>query len=144
MVDELAAGRVAGALLVSIRLLVRQVRQAQVEGALRMPELAALARLDLGGAATASELAKREQIRPQSMGATLGGLQARGLVERRPDPADGRRVLLSLTDAGRAALRDRRDARTERVAAVLAGFTRTELRQLMTAAPLIERLAQQL
>jgi DNA-binding MarR family transcriptional regulator len=99
--------------------------------------------LDGGGPATSSELAKREQIRPQSMGATLGALQSRGLIERHPDPADGRRVLLSVTDEGRAVLRTRRDARAAAVAEALRqGFTRTELKQLMAAAPLIERLSQ--
>jgi len=79
------------------------------------------------------------------MGATLGGLEVRGLLERRPDPDDGRRVVLSLTDAGRQALGSRRAARTGRLATVLAdGFTAAELQQLMAAAPLIERLAQAL
>ena len=135
---------VANALLVSIRLLVRQVRQMPVRGELTMPESSALARLDRGGPATSSALAKQEQIRPQSMGATLAGLERRGLVRRDPDPADGRRVVLSITDAGLAELRSRRNARTERLADALrsAGFSDAELDQLAAAAPLIERLAQ--
>ena len=134
--------QVARALQVSIGLLLRRVRQAQAGGDLTAPESAALARLDRGGPTTAGVLAKLEQISPQSMGATLGALEARGLIERRPDPEDGRRVVLSATDAGLQALRNRRDARTERLAGALsAGFTRAELEQLMAAAPLIERLA---
>ena len=39
-----------------------------------------------GEPATGDALAKQEQISPQSMGATLAGLQRRGLVERQPDP----------------------------------------------------------
>jgi DNA-binding MarR family transcriptional regulator len=100
-------------------------------------------RLDRGGPATPGELAKREQISPQSMGATLAALEARGLVERRPDPQDGRRAVLSVTGAGRDVLRDKRTARTDQLAQALsAGFTQAELRQLMVAAPLLERLAQ--
>ncbi|HEX3925742.1 MAG TPA: MarR family transcriptional regulator [Streptosporangiaceae bacterium] len=134
---------IAGALRVSIGLLLRRLRQAQAEGELTLPESSALARLDRGGPATASALAKLEQISPQSMGATLGGLEARGLVERRPDPADGRRVVLSVTGAGRDVLRDKRNARTQRLAKALSsGFTPGELRLLMAAAPLLERLAQ--
>jgi DNA-binding MarR family transcriptional regulator len=84
-----------------------------------------------------------EQISPQSMGATLAALEARGLVDRRPDPADGRRILLSLTDAGLVVLRTRRNVKTERLARALSGgFTPRELKQLMAAAPLIERLAE--
>ena len=137
--------QVAGALRVSIGLLVRRLRQVQAEGELTLPESSALARLDRGGPATPSALAKLEQISPQSMGATLGGLEARGLVERRPDPEDGRQVVISATEAGMAALRNRRNARTEALAQALStGFTRSELKELMAVAPLLERLAQSL
>lgn len=134
---------VAGALRVSIGLLLRRLRQVKAEGELTLPESAALARLDRGGPATPSALARLEEISPQSMGATLAALEARGLVERRPDPDDGRRAVISVTEPGLQLLHDRRNARTERLAQALsAGFTRAELRQLMAAAPLLERLAQ--
>ena len=77
------------------------------------------------------------------MGATLAALEARGLVERHPDPEDGRRVVLSIAEAGQGLLRDKRNARTEQLAKALsAGFTQAEIEQLMTAVPLFERLAQ--
>jgi DNA-binding MarR family transcriptional regulator len=108
-----------------------------------LPESSALTRLDRNGPATATALARQEQISPQSMGATLAALEARGLAERRPDPGDGRRVILSITEAGREVMRNRRNARTEQLAQALsAGFTPAELAQLMAAAPLLERLAQ--
>jgi DNA-binding MarR family transcriptional regulator len=134
--------RVAAALRVSVGVLVRRLRQ-QVKGELTLSETSALARLDRGGPTTATGLAKLEQISPQSMGATLNALESRGLVERRPDPADGRRALISVTRAGLQVLRDRRNARTQLLARALSNdFTRPELEQLMAAAPLIERLAQ--
>jgi len=134
---------VAAVLRVSIGLLLRRLRQVQPEGELSLPESSALARLDRGGPATPGALAKLEQISPQSMGATLGGLEARGLIVRRADPADGRRVVLSLTEAGHEVLRNKRGARTEQLARALsAGFTPAELGHLMAAAPLLERLAQ--
>jgi DNA-binding MarR family transcriptional regulator len=134
--------QVATALHVSTGLLLRRLRQLKAEGELTLPESAALARLNRSGPTTAGALARLEQISPQSMGATLAGLEARGLVERRPDPADGRRIVLSVSAAGQRMLRDRRSARTRQLAAALAaGFTDTELEQLMTAAPLLERLA---
>jgi DNA-binding MarR family transcriptional regulator len=133
---------VAVAVRLSIGLLLRRMRQVQVEGEPSMPESAVLVRLDRGGPTTAAELARAEQISPQSMGATLGGLEARGLVERRPDPRDGRRIVLSVSEAGLQVLHNKLDARTEQLAQALSkGFTRTELAQLMTAAPLLERLA---
>jgi DNA-binding MarR family transcriptional regulator len=136
---------VAGALRVSVGLLHRRLRQVRPEGELSLPETSALARLDRGGPATPGALAKLEQISPQSMGATLAGLEARGLVARRPDPGDGRRAVMSLTEAGRQVLQDKRAARTQQLAQALsAGFSAAELGQLMAAAPLLERLAQSL
>jgi len=65
------------------------------------------------------------------------------MIERAPDPQDGRRVFLSVTEAGRHALRDRRNAAVEQLAQALAtGFSPAELNQLMRVAPLLERLAQ--
>jgi DNA-binding MarR family transcriptional regulator len=143
MVSDPTVGKVAGALHVSMGMLVRRLRQAQGEGQLTMPESSALARLDRGGPMSASALAALEQISAQSMGATLGGLEARGFVARRADPDDGRRALVSPTKAGLQALRNMRNARTAVLAQALSsGFTRAELKQLMAAAPLIERLAQ--
>ncbi len=136
-------GDVAAALRVSVGLLVRRLRQTPGSGELTMPESSALARLERGGPTTGSALARQEQISPQSMGATLAGLEARGLVGRRPDPEDGRRAVISIAQAGRQALRSKRNARTEALArAMSSGFTPSELRQLMAAVPLIERLAQ--
>jgi DNA-binding MarR family transcriptional regulator len=135
--------QVAGALRVSIGLLRRRLRQAQADGDLTLPETSALARLDRGGPTSATALAALEQISPQSMGATLARLEARDLVERQPDPADGRRSVVSITAAGLQALWSRRNARTEQLAQALSSsFTLDELRQLMAAVPLIERLAQ--
>jgi DNA-binding MarR family transcriptional regulator len=134
---------IAAALRVSIGLLVRRLRQVQPDGELTLPETSALARLDRGGPATPSDLARLERISPQSVGATIAALEARGLVERRPDPDDGRRAVISLTETGSQMLRHRRNARTEKLAMALAdGFSPSELSQLKAAAPLIERLAQ--
>jgi DNA-binding MarR family transcriptional regulator len=133
----------AGELRTSIGLLLRRLRQAPAAGELTLPETAALARLDRGGPAASADLARAEQISPQSMGATLAALEGRGLVGRAADPADGRRAVMSLSDAGRQALRDRRSSRTEALAGGLrSGFTDDELALLRAAAPLLERLAQ--
>jgi DNA-binding MarR family transcriptional regulator len=134
--------RLAGELRVGVGLLVRRLRQVQADGELAMPEISALSRLDRGGPATASALAKMEQISPQSMGATLAGLEARGLVRREPDPEDGRRIVLSITGEGLAALGRVRSARAGHLARALAGFSPAELDQLAVAVPLLERLAE--
>jgi DNA-binding MarR family transcriptional regulator len=143
MAEELDVHDIAAALRVSIGLLLRRLRQVRPDDEITLPESSALARLDRTGPATPGALAKVEQISPQSMGATIAALEARGLVERHADPADGRRVVLSVTGAGLELLRNKRGARTEQMAQALsAGFTAAELRQLAAAAPLLERLAQ--
>jgi DNA-binding MarR family transcriptional regulator len=136
---------VAAALRVAIGLLVRKLRQAHLPGELTIAETSALSRLDRGGPATSSDMAKQDRISPQSMGATLAVLEQRGLIERRRDPADGRRVVLSITAAGRQLANDRRGARSELLAAALRdGFTAAERDLLLAAAPLLERLAERL
>lgn len=143
MQQESDIDQIAAALRVSIGLLLRRLRQVQPAGELTLPESAALTRLDRGGPTTPGALARLEQITPQSMGATLAALEARGLIERRPDPEDGRRAVMSVTQTGLRVLRDRRNARTQQLAHALSnGFTPTELEQLMAAAPLLERLAE--
>jgi DNA-binding MarR family transcriptional regulator len=136
---------VAAALQGAIGLLVRKMRQAHLPGELTLAESSALKRLDKGGPATSSDLAKQDRISPQSMGATLAALEQRGLIERHRDPRDGRRIMLSVSDAGRQMINDRRGARAEQLAATLrAAFTDGEVSQLRAAAPLLERLAEKL
>src|ERR1700760_4826878 len=131
-------GALAAELRLSIGLLLRRLRQIPTDDELTLSESEALARLDRGGPATAAELARAEQISPQSMGATLGALIERGLITKVPDPADGRRMILSVTPAGLDVLRHRRTQRTEQLARALStAFTTTELEQLATAAPLL-------
>src|SRR5580698_3305606 len=100
MPDPDKAADAAAELRVAIGLLRRRLRMVQPIDELTLPESAALTHLDRGGPATPSALARLEQISPQSMGATLAGLEERGLVRRSSDPADGRRSVMSLTDAG--------------------------------------------
>jgi DNA-binding MarR family transcriptional regulator len=141
--QDLDVRDVAATLRVTIGLLLRRMRQVQVAGGVTVPETSALARLDRCGPATSSTLARLEQISPQSMGATLSSLEGRRLIERHPDAQDGRRVVLSLTEAGHKVLRDKRDARTEMLAQALADrFTPDEIGQLVAVVPLLERLAQ--
>ncbi|MGB6581075.1 MAG: MarR family transcriptional regulator [Streptosporangiaceae bacterium] len=143
MYGEQEVEEVAAAVYLSVGLFKRRLRQVPAPGELSLPESAALRKLERGGPATVTALARAEQISAQSMGATLSALEARGLVKRQSDPADGRRAVMSVTEAGLSAVSDKRNARIAQLArALAAGFTPTELDQLMAAAPLIERLAE--
>ncbi len=143
MPTEQEVTEVAAALYLSVGLFKRRLRQLPAPGELSLPESSALRKLERGGPATVTALARAEQISAQSMGATLITLEARGLVSRQADPADGRRSVMSVTPAGLSALSDKRNARIAQLAqALAAGFSAEEMSQLMVAAPLIERLAE--
>jgi DNA-binding MarR family transcriptional regulator len=141
--DDVRADEVALALLDGVGLLARRLRQLSTVGELTLPERSALSGLDRDGPAASADLARQQQVSPQSMGATLGRLEERGLIQRRRDPDDGRRIVLSATAAGRKLLRDKRNVRAQQLSDALAdGFSPAELKRLLAAAPLLERLAR--
>jgi DNA-binding MarR family transcriptional regulator len=141
--QDAAVRETATRLRVAIGAFKRRTQETLSAGDLTVPQLTALSRLDRLGPSTTAELARREQITPQAMGATIGSLEQRGLVVRRPDSVDGRRWILGLTPAGQAAIGSGRSAVVDRVAVVLAeSFTGEQIASLDAAARLIERLAE--
>jgi DNA-binding MarR family transcriptional regulator len=137
--------RAGGDLRVALGRIVRRLRQSHQPGELTLSEVSVLSRLDRDGPATPGALAVGERVRPQAMGTTLAALEQRGMVARMPDPDDGRRVSMSVTEAGRRVLHDRRSVSTRRIAAALAeGFSPEERRRLIEVIPLLERLADHL
>jgi DNA-binding MarR family transcriptional regulator len=129
----------AGELRLVLGQLVRRLRS---EYAFPIAQASVLSRLDREGARTTSSLAAAERVRPQSMAQTVAELEADGLVSRRPDPEDGRRVLIELTRAGRERLREDRRRREGWLAEAIASeLTRDEQEALLAAVPLLERLA---
>jgi DNA-binding MarR family transcriptional regulator len=134
--------RTAAELRVFIGRLARRLRAQGVAGDLTMPEATVLARLDRDGPGTPGALAKTEKVQPQTMGATLAGLAERGLVSRAHDPDDRRRVVTSITEAGREVIYGvRRDREEVLCRAITEGLTPAELEQLTAALPLLEKLA---
>jgi DNA-binding MarR family transcriptional regulator len=143
MVSEANIRETAAALQLSVGLLKRRARETARDGELSAPEMSVLSRLDRNGPGTTAALARWEQITPQAMGATVAALEARELIARTPDPEDGRRSILTITEGGERVLRTGRNALTDLMARALAGgFTPSEIDRLRVAAPLIERLAQ--
>lgn len=137
--------RAAAQLRVAVGRIARRVRQAHAVGELTLSEISVLARLDREGPATPGRLAEGERVRPQAMGTTLAALEQRALVRRSPDAEDGRRVMMTVTPAGRALLEDRRSESTGQIARALADeFTAAERRRLLAVLPLLDRLAQRL
>ena len=121
--------------------LVRRVRAESNPDGLTWSQTAALARLQAAGATTTADLARLEQVKPQSMGATLAELEREGLVERTPHPSDGRQVLFALTDAGVEARRKRSAAKQSWLLAAIAELDPQQQQTLIAAAALLSRLA---
>ncbi|MEU7867455.1 MarR family transcriptional regulator [Dactylosporangium sp. NPDC049140] len=134
----------AAALQIAVGRLVRRLRQTHVPGELTLSEASVLSRLDRGGPATPGELAGDERVKPQAMGTTLQAMEQRGLVRRSPDPGDGRRVLITVTDDGRRLLTDRRTLKTQALAEAIAHLSADERRSLVEAARLLDKLAEEL
>jgi DNA-binding MarR family transcriptional regulator len=121
----------------------RRTQEASSTGELTNPQLTALSRLDRRGPMTTTALARREQITPQAMGATVAALEKLGLVTRSAHATDARQSILSLTPEGLAAVHSGRNAVVDKVTAVLEeSFGDAEVDVLAAAAPLIERLAE--
>jgi DNA-binding MarR family transcriptional regulator len=131
---------VASELRIVLGQLVRRLRR---EYSFPIAQASVLSRLDREGAQTTSELAAAERMRPQSMAQTLAELESDALIDRRPDPDDGRRVLIGLTNAGHDRLiNDRRRHEGWLAEAMSAELTHQEQETLIEALPLLQRLAR--
>jgi DNA-binding MarR family transcriptional regulator len=93
--------------------LKRRLREQASAGDLTPSQGAVLRHLSQHGPATVTALARLEGVRSQSMGATVTGLEALGLVKGAPDVKDGRQTILSLTPACREMIRTGRAARQD-------------------------------
>jgi DNA-binding MarR family transcriptional regulator len=104
-----------------------------------------LARLDRGGPASPGTLAEEERVSPQAMATTVAGLESKGYVIRRPDPSDGRRAIVSLTDLGAEVRHGRRTESARRLEdGLVSVLDAAELKRLSAALPLLERVAEAL
>lgn len=133
------AATVAAELRTAMGKLSRRVKR---EDLIPVGQVAVLGVLDRDGAMTTSDLATDQRVRPQSMARAVGLLLDQGLVSRRAHPTDGRKSLVELSDAGRAALEAERGRRAGWLAQVIeAELSEEERRLLARSAALMERLA---
>ena len=140
LIQAQATARELRALVGKLKRLLRE--KVGIEG-LTLSQIAVLIHLDRRGTATVSELARAENVRPQSMGATVANLQALGLVGGAPDPADGRRTLLALTQLAHEKISANRAAREDWLFhAILDRFDAGEQDALAHGVALLKRLAE--
>jgi DNA-binding MarR family transcriptional regulator len=87
-----------------------------------------------------AELTATEQVTQSAMTQLVTRLEVDGLVERRPDPADGRAVQVHLTDAGRQVLADRRADRVRRMTELVEHLDSAEGAAIAAALPALRGL----
>jgi DNA-binding MarR family transcriptional regulator len=137
------ASDLASELRALVSKLKRRMREQAESGDFTPSQTAVLLRLERDGAATVSNLARAEGIRPQSMGAVVAPLEEVGFIEGAPDPGDARQTLLSLSEIGRALLREGRAARQDWLSRTLsARLTPQELTEVAAAVALLKRLVE--
>jgi DNA-binding MarR family transcriptional regulator len=79
---------------------------------------------------TSAQLARNSFVTTQSMADMVTALEARGLIERRRDPADRRRLVIGLTAAGSALIRRYRGKVKDLERRMLSGLTDQQVEEL--------------
>jgi DNA-binding MarR family transcriptional regulator len=129
--------------------LARRMRQLYAQGSgvdrLAFLEVAVLSSLRRKGPTSPGRLAGEERVTAPAVAAALRSLVAQGLVYRRPDQLDRRRMIVAITPEGERVLRDRDRIVTARISAILAEqFTDLERDRLAELLTLADRLANHL
>ena len=106
-------------------------------------QLAALATIERQGPLAPSELAERERIKRPTATRVLARLVEAGLVERIPDPTDGRSAIVSVTPDGRALLRRLRQRKTAYLAKRLRELPDRDVEALARAAEVLEAILEE-
>jgi len=127
--------------------IVRTARRLRQEAAGAGTELsptaaAALATVERHGPLTPSELAEIERIKRPTGTRTLRQLEDAGLVDRAPDPADGRSALVSVNAAGRERLRRLRGRKNAYLARRMRDLPADDVATLERAAGILERILE--
>jgi DNA-binding MarR family transcriptional regulator len=108
-------------------------------------EAAILGYLDREGRLTTADLAQRRMVSHQSAAKSVKELLDAGMVFGEPHPDDRRKVLLGITDAGRARLQQERDQRASSLHNAIHGtLTAAEQQRLRDCVTLLTRLTTHL
>jgi DNA-binding MarR family transcriptional regulator len=102
--------------------------------------LSLLDRIETGGAQRITDLAAREGVSQPAMTALVNRLEGGGWARRAADPADGRAILVDLTEAGHERLQQHRIDLTRRIADRLAQLDEADQAALLAALPALTRL----
>jgi MarR family transcriptional regulator, organic hydroperoxide resistance regulator len=130
-----------GALLGAERRLRSRDSHRKEAGGLTNAQVRALFALGAREESTAGEIAERARLSPGAVSGMLDELEEAGIVARVRCADDRRRVLVSLTDAGRKALGERKRRWTKRWEDAMDGL---DERDLEAAAEVMRRIAASL
>jgi len=141
--DMALASRLASELRTTLGHLKRKLRQHGGRHDLTSSQIAVILRLEKDGPATVSSLARAEGMRPQSMSAVIAPLEEMGFVAGAADPNDGRKTLMSLTNACKKSIEDGRAARQDWLAqAIQQKLSAQEQKQVSSVIQLLARLTE--
>ncbi|GAB2654479.1 MarR family transcriptional regulator [Kribbella swartbergensis] len=104
--------------------------------------LSVLHTLDRGGPMRLTDLLKTEQLKQPALTSLVAKLEQDGLIKRRPDPSDGRAILLSLTREGREIVRSRHANRVARLTELVDRLTDDERAVLANSMHVLTRLTE--
>jgi DNA-binding MarR family transcriptional regulator len=123
----------------------RRLRQeaAGAAGQLTPTAGAALATVERHGPLTPSELAAIERVKRPTATRTLRMLGDAGLIERAPDPEDGRSALVSVTAEGRERLRRLRGRKNAYLARRMRELPGDDVATLARAAEILEGILEE-
>lgn len=119
----------------------RRIRNNRADGTMSDTQLGVLFRVEQSPASPGA-LAERERISPPSMNRTLNALEKAGLVTRSPDPDDARRVVVSITTAGRDMITETRRLRTAWFSQRLAELSPAERAAFERLVPVLRRWSE--
>jgi DNA-binding MarR family transcriptional regulator len=120
---------------------LRQEAAAEATG-LTPTSTSALATIERHGPLTPSELAVLERVQRPTVTRTLGCLDREGLIERTPDPTDGRSSLVSVNGAGRERLRRLRGRKNAFLAKRMRDLPAADVATLERAAEILEGMLE--
>jgi DNA-binding MarR family transcriptional regulator len=133
-------GEVAARLRLSATRLARILRQ-QADVGLTPSQITALATISREGPLTLGALADTEHVTPPSMTKVIERLEALGLIERRADATDRRRVLAAVAPAGEALLAAGRARKDAILATRIGALDDDQLARLAAALDVLDVLA---
>lgn len=128
-------------LRVALTRIARRLRAQRGEVDLAEGQFGVLTTLHKHGAMSPSALAEHENVRPPSMTRTVNALADLGLVTKLEHPTDRRQVVVELSEAGSAEVRETRRRRDQWLTKRLQELTPDERDTLAAATKLLTRIA---